>query len=120
MRLLLDQDVYASTARFLTKRGHDVVRVAQFGLSQASDQRLLTTAQEQDRILITRDRDFGALVFVNALGAGVLYLRMLPSTQDSVHNELARVLQSYSAEELKRAFVVIEPDGHRFRRLPNR
>lgn len=120
MRFLLDQDVYASTGRFLVELGHDVLRVVQIGLSQASDRKVLTAAQEQGRILITRDRDFGALVFVNALGAGVLYLRMLPSTQESVHNELARVLQAYSAEELKRAFVAIEPDGHRFRRLPNR
>jgi len=45
---------------------------------------------------------------------------MLPSTQKSVHNELARVLRFYSDEELKRAFVVIEADGHRFRRLPSR
>jgi predicted nuclease of predicted toxin-antitoxin system len=120
MRLLLDQDVYATTAKFLTGLGHDVVRAAQVGLSRASDQKLLSTAREQDRILVTRDRDFGALVFVNALGAGVLYLRMLPSTQDSVHNELARVLQSYSEEEMKKAFVVVEADGHRFRRLPDR
>jgi len=27
MRLLLDQDVYAATARFLGERGHDVVTV---------------------------------------------------------------------------------------------
>jgi hypothetical protein len=34
-----------------------------------------------------------------------------------VHNELARILQSYSSDELKTAFVVVEADGHRFRRL---
>ncbi len=35
----------------------------------------------------------------------------------SIHNELERVLKTYSEEELMKAFVVIEPDGHRFRRL---
>ncbi len=118
MKFLLDQDVYAATARFLEEAGHDVVRAAQIGLARAADEKLLRVAQEQGRILITRDRDFGALVFVNALGAGVLYLRMLPSTQKAVHQELARVLYSYSSQELMKAFVVIEPDGHRFRRLP--
>jgi predicted nuclease of predicted toxin-antitoxin system len=117
MRFLLDQDVYAGTARFLAKLSHDVVRVAQIGLSRATDEQLLAVAREQGRILVTRDRDFGALVFVNRLGAGVLYLRMLPSTQDLVHNELARILRSYSSDELKAAFVVVEADGHRFRRL---
>ena len=118
MKFLLDQDVYASTARFLSDLGHDVVPVAQIGLSQADDEDLLKTAREQGRIFVTRDRDYGGLVFVKALGAGVLYLRMLPSTQNLVHDELERVLKTYSEEELVKAFVVIEPDGHRFRRLP--
>jgi predicted nuclease of predicted toxin-antitoxin system len=42
MRLLLDQDVYAVTARFLVDTGYDVVLVAQIGLSQASDEEILT------------------------------------------------------------------------------
>jgi predicted nuclease of predicted toxin-antitoxin system len=117
---LLDQDVYAVTARFLAGLAHDVVQVGQIGLSQASDEELLAVAQEQRRIFITRDRDFGALVFVKVLGSGVLYLRMLPSTQDSVHMELERVLRSHSEEELRKAFVVVEAGVHRFRRLPSK
>jgi predicted nuclease of predicted toxin-antitoxin system len=115
MMLLLDQDVYATTARFLASRGHDVVHAAQIGLSRATDEELLAVAQRQGRVFVTRDRDFGALVFVKGMGAGVLYLRTLPSTLQSVHGELARVLDSYSQEQLHRAFVVIEPDRHRFR-----
>ena len=118
MRFLLDQDVYAATERFLSELGHDVVPIARIGLSQASDEELLKTAQEQDRILITRDRDFGRLVFVEALGAGVLYLRVLPSTQSAVHAELENVLKSDAEGELAKAFVVIEPGGHRIRRPP--
>jgi predicted nuclease of predicted toxin-antitoxin system len=117
MKFLLDQDVYAATLRFLRGLGYDVVPVAQIGLSQADDSDLLMKAQEQDRIFVTRDRDFGGLVFVSGLGAGVIYLRMLPSTQNVVHEELKKVLTSYPEGELKRAFVVVEPGRHRFRRL---
>jgi len=116
MRFLLDQDVYAITARFLSDAGHDVVLVSQIDLSQASDEEILRTAQEQNRILVTRDRDYGNLVFVRAIGCGVLYLQVLPSTVNSVHDELARVIQSYSEKELAGAFVVVEPYGHRFRK----
>ena len=118
MKLLLDQDVYAVTARFLNDLGHDIVPVAQIGLAQAEDEEILRLAQEQGRILVTRDRDFGNLVFVQALGAGVLYLRLLPSTQGAVHAELERVLSTYTEVELTRAFVVVEARGHRIRRLP--
>ena len=117
MKFLLDQDVYASTARFLNGLGHDAVPVFKLGLSQADDSDLLKTAREQVRIFISRDRDFGGLVFLQDLGAGVIYLRMLPSTQNAVHQELARVLNEHSEIELRQAFVVVEPGRHRFRKL---
>lgn len=117
MKFLLDQDVYAATTRFVSSLGHDVVTAAQIGASRASDSDLLQMAQEQDRIFVTRDRDFGSLVFVSDLGTGVLYLRLLPSTQNAVHRELRRILESYTEEELRHAFVVVEPGRHRFRKL---
>ncbi|WP_017293526.1 DUF5615 family PIN-like protein [Geminocystis herdmanii] len=120
MKLLLDQDVYAITANFLRHIGHDVLLVAEIGLSQAPDEEILSTAQQQGRILITRDRDYGNLVFVQARGFGVIYLRILSTTVKAVHNELQKVLENYSEVDLINAFVVIEPNGHRFRKpLPN-
>ena len=116
MRFLLDQDVYAVTARFLIDAGHDVLLVAQLGLSQANDEDILRAAQEQNRILVTRDRDYGNLVFLRAIGTGVIYLRILPTTINAIHKELARITQIYSEEELAGAFVVVESDRHRFRR----
>lgn len=120
MKFLLDQDVYATTIRFLNASGHDVVLVAQLGLAAADDEVLLKTAHSQQRILISRDRDFGNLVFAKGLSAGVLYLRILPSTQKAVHDELDKVLKTYSQDELLEAFIVIEPAGHRIRRFPTR
>jgi predicted nuclease of predicted toxin-antitoxin system len=120
MKFLLDQDVYASTARFLGGLGHDAMPVAKLGLSQASDSDLLRTARDQSRVFVTRDRDFGGLVFVQELGTGVIYLRMLPSTQNAVHQELGRVLSEHSEVELMHAFVVVEPGRHRFRKLAKR
>lgn len=117
MRLLLDQDVYAVTARLLADLGHDVVSAAAIGRSQASDSELLDVAHEQGRIFITRDRDFGSLVFVQQIRVGVLYLRLQPTTLTSVHQELETILASYSEEQLRSAFVVVEPGRHRFRRL---
>jgi len=117
MRLLLDQDVYAVTARFLIEQGHDVVRVAALGLAQAADETLLHTAHAEKRLFVTRDRDFGNLVFVKGLPAGVLYLRMMPGTMNGVHQKLVSVLAAYSQSELSSAFVVIEAGGYRIRRM---
>jgi predicted nuclease of predicted toxin-antitoxin system len=117
MKLLLDQDVYALTERFLREQGYDVVTASQLGLSRASDSDLLKTASEQRRIFVTRDRDYGNLVFVHSAGSGVIYLRMLPSTIHDVHAELKKVLETYNKAELAKAFVVVEQHRHRIRKI---
>ena len=53
---------------------------ADIGASRARDETLLATAHAQARLLITRDRDLGALVFVRGLAAGVISLRVEPAT----------------------------------------
>lgn len=117
MKFLLDQDVYAFTARFLTEQGHDVVAASQLGLSRAQDIHLLKRAAAERRIFITRDRDFGNLVFVHGARSGVIYMRMLPSTMEAVHMEMRKVLETYSETELAKAFVVVEGNRHRIRRI---
>src|SRR5262245_13453414 len=119
MKFLTDHDVYAVTSNFLKGLGHDVVGAFQLGLASAADAELLKVAQDQERILVTRDRDYGALVFAQGQATGVIYLRILPSSTKAVHDELARVLTIHSEQELKTSFVVIEPGRHRIRKLRN-
>ena len=116
MRFLADQDIYATTIRFVGGLGHDVVTAAQLGLAQAEDRELRRVAREQGLILVTRDRDLGGLVFCQGDEAGFIYLRILPSPQNAVHVELERVLILCSEQELQRSFVVIEPGRHRMRK----
>lgn len=99
MKLLIDQDVFATTVRFIKGLGHDVINVAELGLAQEDDTILLQKAQETNRIFITRDRDFGGLIFLQGSGAGVIYLRILPSNKSSIHNELERIFRSYPEED---------------------
>src|SRR5262245_21192108 len=117
MKFLTDHDVYAATSNFLKGLGHDVVGAFQLGLASAEDAELLNAAQTQGRVMVTRDRDYGALVFAQGKTNGVIYLRILPSTMKAVHDELARVLTIHSERELNTSFVVIEPGRHRIRKL---
>jgi predicted nuclease of predicted toxin-antitoxin system len=117
VRFLLDQDVYAVTCRLLRDLGHDVVTAADLNLSRSSDRGLLMRPAEEKRLFVTRDKDFGGLVFVERLSRGVLYLRISPETLAATHEEFKRVLSTYSETELAVAFVVVEPGRHRFRRL---
>jgi predicted nuclease of predicted toxin-antitoxin system len=117
MKFLLDQDVYAITEHFLREQEHDVVTASSLGLSRALDSELLKIAGEQGRIFVTRDRDYGNLVFVQHVGSGVIYLRILPSNMNEVHAELKKVLENYNEDELAKSFVVVEKGRHRIRRI---
>jgi predicted nuclease of predicted toxin-antitoxin system len=117
VRFLLDQDVYAVTCHLLRSLGHDVVTAAELNLSRSPDTGLLMRAAEEKRLFVTRDKDFGGLVFVERLSKGVLFLRISPETLAATHEELKRVLSTYSEADLSAAFVVMEPGRHRFRTL---
>jgi predicted nuclease of predicted toxin-antitoxin system len=121
VKFLTDQDVYGGTVRFLRSLGHEVETASELGLAQADDAVLLSTAQSLGKILVTRDRDFGGLVFGHGLPAGIIYLRILPSAVSSVHTELERSLSLYEELDLSKSLVVVEPGRHRIRRIgPNR
>jgi len=118
VKFLLDQDVYAVTSRFLRSLGHEVLTAHEVGLSQADDTVLLERAKHHGQIMVTRDRDYGGLVFIRQQANAVVYLRVTPATVTAVHDELARVLTTYPEADLMHAFVVVEPGRHRLRRLP--
>jgi predicted nuclease of predicted toxin-antitoxin system len=105
------------TERFLREQGYDVVTASELGLSRAADVDLLRTAGEQERFLVTRDKDYGNLVFIHSAGSGVIYLRIMPSTIDDVHTELKEILEIYSETELAKSFVVVEQHRHRIRKI---
>ena len=78
MKFLLDQDIYALSVRFLRDLGHEVVTAAELGLSRAVDADLLARAGQESRILVTRDKDYGGLVFVGRLGRGSFICELVP------------------------------------------
>jgi len=118
MRLLTDQDVYQITVAQLREWGHDVVTARELGMQRAADEDLLRKAGETERLFVTRDKDFGALVFLKEeFSAGVILLRVTPPTIEDIHRELHRLFQEHSEEELRHLFCVVEPHRHRIRRL---
>ena len=118
MKFLADQDVWQPTIDLLTSSGHDLVTAKELGMSKSSDADILSQAYRDKRILITRDKDFGHLVFAgNALCSGVILLRVRPIELGEVHQELLRVLQEHDESELQRSFIIIEPGRHRIRAI---
>lgn len=66
MRLLLDANLSPEVARLLKEAEHDAIHVSEVGLLSAPDPEIMEAAAQEDRILLTADADFGALL---ALGS---------------------------------------------------
>ncbi len=116
MRLLADQDVWKMTVDLLKHWGHDVLTAEEVGMARGTDEELLKEARRDDRIFITRDKDFGYLVFFGHIDcAGVILLRMSPKKTEEVHAELGRLLKEHAQAELQEYFTTVEPKRHRMR-----
>ena len=61
-RLLLDQGLPRSTGAILVDAGWDVVHVAEVDMSRSEDSSILERARAEQRICVTLDADFHALL----------------------------------------------------------
>lgn len=62
MRLLVDANLSSRVAALLRDASHDAVHVRDLGLGAADDEAVLSAAAEDDRVLVSEDTDFGALL----------------------------------------------------------
>ena len=118
MRFLADENFPTASVRALRAEGHDVAAVGE-SASGADDSTVLQIAREQQRVLITFDRDFGVLVFGDGIAApaGVVFLRFQPEGPE----EPARVmlaLVSDAVVNLIGMFTVVDREKIRQRTLP--
>jgi len=76
MRFLVDECTGPAVAQWLRLQNHDVVSVFD-EIRGADDRDIIKKANEQNRILITNDKDFGDLVFREKKPhKGVILLRL--------------------------------------------
>lgn len=76
MKILADQDVYRLTVEQLKQWGHDVITAKELGIHKSPDEELLKAGRKTRRLLITRDKDFGSLIFLRTQeSVGVIWDR---------------------------------------------
>lgn len=120
MRLLLDANLSPEVARILREAGNDTVHVADIGLLSAPDPEILNTAAEQDRVLLTADSDFGALLALSSLKTpSVVLLRSADHMRPAEQAELLKANLPTIAEALEEgAIVSLSRERLRVRSLP--
>jgi predicted nuclease of predicted toxin-antitoxin system len=117
VRFLADESCDFGVVRALRAAGHDVSSVAEIARG-AKDLQVIRRAQEERRILLTEDKDFGQLVYAGGKGgAGVVLLRF-PAPARRQAPPAVLDLVSRFPERLPTSFVVLEPGRARIGSLP--
>jgi predicted nuclease of predicted toxin-antitoxin system len=118
MRLCANENLPEDCILRLRQDGHDVlwIREAAPGIS---DTDVLSRAHEENRLLITFDKDFGELVFKRGAKAshGVVLFRIPQSSATAVAARVSAVLSSRT--DWAGHFSVVEEFAVRMRPLPN-
>jgi predicted nuclease of predicted toxin-antitoxin system len=119
VRFLADESCDAALIRALRAAGHDVISIAETSLG-AIDRVVLELALTDERVLLTRDKDFGELVFsAGATASGVLLIRYPPFARSALPHVVIE-LAATRETELLTSFVVISPSSVRVTRLPTK
>ena len=76
MRFVADENLDSQIVSAVRARGHEVLYVAEMAPGIKDDE-VLRLARAESAVLITGDKDFGALVFARGLShAGVVLVRL--------------------------------------------
>ncbi len=116
MKFLADEGVDRSIVNCLRRLNFDVYYVID-EIRSLDDETLLQIAAEEKRILITRDKDFGELVFrLNQVHCGVVLLRLEGCTTQERATIVCSLTEKYQ-HQLPNAFTVIQKEAIRIRKV---
>jgi len=117
VRFLCDENVDRQVVDALRQAGHTVTYIAELSPS-VDDERVLADANRESALLVTSDRDFGALVFNQGkVSSGVLLIRLAGLTPAKRAEIIVAALRDHGAE-MAGVFTVISPGMIRYRRTP--
>ncbi|MCY7393149.1 MAG: DUF5615 family PIN-like protein [Leptolyngbyaceae cyanobacterium CAN_BIN12] len=118
MRFLANENFPLPSARLLRQAGYDLASVTEDSPG-IEDSEVLTRAADEQRVILTFDRDYGELIYRLRLPSpmGVIYLRFRPHTPEESAVLLLNLLQTEGLQ-FEGQFTVIDRDRIRQRPLP--
>lgn len=117
IRLLANENFPMPAIRKLRAAGMDVVAVIE-AMPSASDQEVMACARQQQRWVITFDRDYGDLIFREGLlpPPAILFFRQEPYPPERPADIVLAMLSE--PQQLEGCMVVISQQNIRRRRFP--
>lgn len=110
MRLKLDENLGARSARILQDGGCDVSTIHEQALGSASDDTVIEVCRVEERVLITLDKDFAQVLrYPPARYPGIVVLRLPePVTLLAIHDALRRLVAAARDTDLAGRLWIID------------
>ena len=119
IKILLDQGLPRSSAKILNNEGWDVIHTGDIGLSRATDRQLLEYARKEDRVIITLDSDFHAILATeNAGSPSVIRIRQEGLKAPNFAELIMKIFPRIQDVLRKGALVSITENAIRIRKIP--
>ena len=117
LRLLIDANMPRLITRSLTALGYDVVDIRDVEMPGVADERIFEIAQQEKRVIITRDQDFGnVLLYPPGLHSGIIVLKTHMLSSESIRDLLVRFLAEIKEDEVSGSLIILEKHRYRIRR----
>lgn len=119
MRFLVDESLQRHVADLLVDNGHNAVHASDIGLRGAPDETVLAAADEDSRVLITADTDFGTLLALSGAAQPSVILLRRPGRRPAERAQIVLVTLDLVSKALQRgAVITVETTRIRVRELP--
>jgi len=120
MRFLVDNALSPQFAEALRRAGFDAAHVRDYGLQKSSDVDIFDRALSEDRVVVSADTDFGALLssYGGKRPSVVLFRRGIERQPEKQTSVFLANFPLFESDLSRGSIVVIEQTRIRIKRLP--
>ena len=114
LRLLANMNISPETVNALQEKGLDIIRVSEILPVTSSDMEILDFARRENRVVVTQDPDFSALLALGGFDTpSVSTMRMRVSDPESITQKLLELLPVI--QDMLAKGCVVSVDDYSFR-----
>jgi predicted nuclease of predicted toxin-antitoxin system len=114
MIIFADECVYQTTVDHVRSWGFNLTTVQEAGFAGEKNGKLITYAQENKMIFLTRDKDFTDIhIYPPHTYYGIIVLKITPINQSKVHQTLHRLLNENDLNKLVAKLIIVATNKYR-------
>ncbi|WP_013323415.1 DUF5615 family PIN-like protein [Gloeothece verrucosa] len=119
MKFLADMGISPRTVDGLRRMGYEAVHLVEEGLERLTDEEILVKAQNENRIILTMDLDFGYLLASRGeILPSVILFRLGNESREVIEERLQTVFRECVNDLQLGAIISVSDESFRVRRLP--